>query len=759
MVIGFIALAIVATSLPATAAPVQAATRLKAVIVVGPTHSQTASYLSRGEGIAQVAESYGMDVRRVFHPNATWSRVVTEAQGASILVYLGHGNGWPSPYAPFQTDTKDGFGLNPVAGGSANTVKYYGEGPIAANIRLAPNAVVLLNHLCYASGNSEPGQPAPTESVARQRVDNFAAGFLRAGARAVFAYGHQDVSSVIRDLFTTHKTMDQIFMGTGYNGGRDIRFASARTPGYNAHMDPESATLYYRALTGNLSLTADQVTGAPDASTDGTPSTFVVPGAAVVDPNLGAQQVYAAPGGAILAHLQPGTKVRLDAGPVTSSSGVVYYHLSSPVVGYMLRYALDPADSTGPRVIDITPSNGRFSPNGDGVNDTYPVVARFTEPGTWWVRFQRLDGTSLKDYTGQGSSSSGSTWNGTRVTTIQPDGQYRVAAMSTDAWGNVGAYAYGYVWIDTVAPSLSALTAVASSSTPSASPTVFTPNGDGVSDTLPMAYTVTEAGTIAATVKDGAGTSVRSFSQAVSAGSGTLSWDGRTDAGAYAPDGTYTLELRPRDVAGNTGAVRTVSARLLSTLKTHKATPQVFYPKDGDALATQTLLSVTLLRSATVEWRIVNAAGTTLFTKWVPRTLGAGTYSWYWDGRNTAGGLYSGEVYSLVTATTTAGTVSMRLPLTIDAFKIVPSVAAASAGERITFDLISAEPLSSNATLRIDQPGLASYTVATTKISSTTYRVTVTLKSGGSTGTAVIKAWGVDVNGAGQGTYGSFLID
>ena len=33
-------------------------------------------------------------------------------QGASIVVYYGHGNGWPSPYTPFQEDTKDGLGLN-----------------------------------------------------------------------------------------------------------------------------------------------------------------------------------------------------------------------------------------------------------------------------------------------------------------------------------------------------------------------------------------------------------------------------------------------------------------------------------------------------------------------------------------------------------------------------------------------------------------------------------------------------------------------
>ena len=39
-----------------------------------------------------------MDVRRVFHPHATWDAVMANIQGANLVYYAGHGYGWPSPY-------------------------------------------------------------------------------------------------------------------------------------------------------------------------------------------------------------------------------------------------------------------------------------------------------------------------------------------------------------------------------------------------------------------------------------------------------------------------------------------------------------------------------------------------------------------------------------------------------------------------------------------------------------------------------------
>ena len=65
-------------------------------------------------------------------PTRPGARVTAAVNGASIVVYLGHGNGWPSPYTfdPLFS-TKDGFGLNKDLnhdGKRTNSeLKYYGE--------------------------------------------------------------------------------------------------------------------------------------------------------------------------------------------------------------------------------------------------------------------------------------------------------------------------------------------------------------------------------------------------------------------------------------------------------------------------------------------------------------------------------------------------------------------------------------------------------------------------------------------------------
>jgi hypothetical protein len=257
-----IALATALFALSGAADPAPAAAAgLKVVVIVGPAGSNTANYKDNARRYAAQARSYGANVVEIYSPNATWTRVKAAAQGAKVVIYLGHGNGSPSPYGSFSKYTKDGFGLNRTAGAGNYNTKYWGEYYID-QIDLAPNAVVILNRLCYASGNSEWGWPNPTKTVAKQRVQNYAAGFLRAGARAIFAEGITNASYILYGLFRTSRTIGAIFKSSSnWSGAYDFQFQSTRNPLYRAWMDPKSPGRYYRSVVGNFSLSAATIRG------------------------------------------------------------------------------------------------------------------------------------------------------------------------------------------------------------------------------------------------------------------------------------------------------------------------------------------------------------------------------------------------------------------------------------------------------------------------------------------------------------------
>ena len=256
-------LAAVAGSLGTMAVPQETrAASIRVVVVVGPAGSSTAKYRDSARVYAKLARSYGASVTEIYSPYATWTRVRTAAQGANLLIYLGHGNGYPSPYGSFQKYTKDGMGLNATSGNGNSNTKYWGEYYIDRYIQMAPNAVVILNRLCYASGNSEWGSANPTKATAIKRVDNYGAGFLRTGAKVVFAEAINSVSHQVRSLFTTNYSMNTILMThPSASSARDFYFTSSRTYWAKAHLDPPQAGKYWRAAIGNLSLTAAQWRG------------------------------------------------------------------------------------------------------------------------------------------------------------------------------------------------------------------------------------------------------------------------------------------------------------------------------------------------------------------------------------------------------------------------------------------------------------------------------------------------------------------
>lgn len=730
----------------------------KVVLVVGATHGTTSTYRSYMNVVAATAAKYTKNLVKVYSPNATWSKVRSAMQGASIVVYMGHGNGFPSPYSTtLNVYTQNGMGLNLTAGAGDSNTKYYGEKLIGDEVDLAPNAVVILSHLCYASGNSEPGKAEPTLSVAKARMDNFAAGFIRAGARAVIAEGHADPSWYVEQLFTQRRTVEQIWRSAPSRKGNEFSFSSSRTSGYTVFADPNRKTSsayegYYRSLVTRRTpaLTSEQVTGASYARTDAHPGWFAVPGAAeVVAPagvGLYADAALAPDPGSGLAPatLPAGTRLRLlEAGGAAADGTAIYRAatLDGATEGWLTTTGLAPRDDTPPRIWEADAGTGAISPNGDKSGDTLTIAVRASEAASWQIVITDAADVQVARWTPSGEQAT-VTWDGHRDGAPLPDGAYRATITATDGWGNDPVSRGIDLVVDTVAPQVEGLVPQA------AEPPVFTPNGDGSSDTTKLGFTSSEAGVARVTVKNVDGTKVAGFDADMAAGSGAVAWDGRTDGGAYAPDGTYTISLQPVDRAGNRGTSLATTVVAYGALGYVTRTKAAFWARDLDKLAPSTKLSYKLRSPATVTWQVTNAAGTPVVTRYEDRQVAAGTYGWTWTGKLPDGRWApAGDYWSRVTASDGVTTVTQRTKVTVQAFRLTLSDATPTRGQRLTATIVSTEPLKANPKLVITQPGRTPVTVSTTRTSTYGYKVTFRLSTGGGVGTLKLRVNGRDTGG------------
>ena len=754
-----LALAAAGTFVPAAAPSAHAASGPKVAIIVGATHGTTSTYRTYANQVYAEAIKYTSNVVKVYSPNATWSAVKSAVNGASIVVYMGHGNGWPSPYIydPDYT-TKDGFGLNATAGDGDYNNKYYGE-PSIRTLTPAPNAVVLLMHLCYASGNSEPGDADPTLTVAKQRVDNYAAAFLKTNARAVIADGHVwDHAYYIRALFTTHQTIDQVFRNAPDSNGHYVTYPSSRNPGLTYTMDPDSPGKgFYRSLTGRTSVTTQQVTGAGYGATDTDPASFVAPGAAsaaVEGAPVYADAAAAAAGTDPVATLPLETKVRVDAIGATGPDAkplLTMHTLDGSTTGVMRGSTLKPRDSQGPRTWDVDDGTGAFSPNGDGSQDSYHLDVDLSESASWTVRVKTSGGSVLRTVNGTGATAT-LDWDGRKSTgDIVGDGTFTWALSAQDAWGNPVLEDEGTFTVDTVAPSLGD-----GGLTPAAAVDIltFSPNGDGYRDTVSVGVHATEPSTLEVSMRDGADTDVADLDTGAPSGTATITWNGRLTNGNLAMDGVYQLRVVARDAAGNRSAPAAKAIGVHKALVGSRVSTANFWPNDGDAYATTITLAFDLLASQTVTWQVLDAQGDVVRTIAHDQVMAAGKHTYTWDGKSSTGAyLPKGTYRSVVTATNGTLTTTHAASFVQDLFRITVSDTTPYRGQALTVTVVSAETLSKLPRITVSQPGIGAWAVTMSHVSGRTYRVTLRLKSS-STGTLTLRASGYDA----ASVYGSSTL-
>jgi flagellar hook assembly protein FlgD len=264
---------------------------------------------------------------------------------------------------------------------------------------------------------------------------------------------------------------------------------------------------------------------------------------------------------------------------------------------------------------------------------------------------------------------------------------------------------------------------------------------------------VSERGSIAAYVRDGSGTLLRSFRVPMATTAAALTWDGKANDGSVVPDGTYDIRLIPRDSVGNIGASVSRTVRVAAFLGSVASSKALFYPQDRDALSTGTRLSFVLQRPAAVTWTIRNSAGGVVRTLLDGVDTIAGTTSVSWYALNDAGAMLPpGRYKSVVSATDGTMTAAQSVGFEMNAFGIRPSASFATRGRSITINVTAAEGLSTAPRVHVTQPGLAVWAVTLNRTAAGRYTATLTMRNGGPAGTAKLTVKAADSAGRWQGT-------
>jgi len=298
------ALAVIA---PSTAPQPAAAavTPQKVAIIVGPVGSLTDLYRTSANKVATSAAAAGATVVKAYSPSATWAKVKEAVNGANVIVYFGHGNGYPNPYGANElTDRSNGWGLNTKTTNgdadswSAGTLVYCGErallgtltssddsarrtycgGTANDGISPAPNFTMVYAQAHYAPGFGEryvKSTPLTTLNEAQQRVRHYSYPILKLGG-TYLATAYSDADQIVSRVLAqpTRAFADIFAAGRGWSPSTAVSMAHPDVGGRQVWVQRTSISGlhfgepdYWYAFAGVPSRTPSGGTAAPQVAT------------------------------------------------------------------------------------------------------------------------------------------------------------------------------------------------------------------------------------------------------------------------------------------------------------------------------------------------------------------------------------------------------------------------------------------------------------------------------------------------------------
>lgn len=292
----------------------------------------------------------------------------------------------------------------------------------------------------------------------------------------------------------------------------------------------------------------------------------------------------------------------------------------------------------------VSAAREAFAPGTSGPHPTLDLITEVADPRgaeRFFLELLDREGSIVARIDGAGAPRERYTWDGRGAAGgIVPDGEYRARLVLEYQHGNRPVATSAAFTVDTVAPRAQV--------TLGDEERAFSPDGDGLKDTMPIIQSSSPETLWTRWVESARdGTRVRTWET-----SGVLEdfeWDGTDNRGEVVPDGEYRYVVSATDGAGNSTTVRTAAFRsdTRDVEVQLRISELAFSPNGNGVRETATFIPQSNIEEGIAQWnlRILDESGAA-----VREVAGTGALEPFeWNGRTDTGsdapdGLYRGEL-------------------------------------------------------------------------------------------------------------------